>query len=265
MKNKISFLIISDIHAGKDFETLPGSKAFELLDVFVDKTNSFFNPDFIVDLGDKINPHSEKEDFKILNLIIDKFINLNNPSFFVQGNHDLENLDSKLHSNLFHLHNNKKAQMDNFNLIFLNAQDTIIEGVGGSVNKFNLNWLDQSIDDSKINLIFTHQAIIEQNLNQNIHFNKMKNLGYIQQKDEILKIFKKHKSFKMIFNGHLHWTNINIKKDVFVSVPSFIDVWEKGKNPEGNITYVEIIDKKVILSIYSLVPFIKVTSISFEI
>ncbi len=263
MKNKINFLIISDIHAGTDFETLPGSKAFELLDIFIEKANSFFKPDFTVDLGDKINPHSENEDLKTLKIIIDKFLNLKNPSFFIQGNHDLENLDKESHSNLFHIHDNKKTQIDNFNLIFLNSQDEVIEGVGGSLYKTNLNWLDENIDDSKVNLIFTHQAIMEQNLNQNIHFKKMKTLGYIQQKDEILKIFKKHQSFKMIFNGHLHWTNINIKEDVFVSVPSFIDVWEKGRNPEGNITYVEIIDEKVSLSIYSLVPFIKVTSISF--
>ncbi len=128
----------------------------------------------------------------------------------------MKNQNIKNHPNLFHIHENKKVQTGNFNLIFLNSQDKIIEGVGGSISNTTIRWLEKSIYDSKCNLIFAHHAIMTQELDQNPHFKNIKNLGYIEQKENLINIFNKHEGVKLIFNGHLHWTDIKIGKQTYI-------------------------------------------------
>ena len=68
----IKILAITDIHHGRAFETKKSGSALSLLDRFVRHANQT-KPDFIVDLGDRINDGDQKTDYRLMHEVAEKF------------------------------------------------------------------------------------------------------------------------------------------------------------------------------------------------
>ena len=84
----IRILAITDIHHGQAFETKKSSSALLLLDRFVQHASQT-KPDFIVDLGDRINDVDQKTDYRLMQEVANKFKQISIQREHVLGNHDV--------------------------------------------------------------------------------------------------------------------------------------------------------------------------------
>ena len=90
----IKILAITDIHHGQAFETKKSGSALSLLDRFVRHANQT-KPDFIVDLGDRINDVDQKTDYRLMQEVAEKFKQISIQREHGLGNHDVAFLSSK--------------------------------------------------------------------------------------------------------------------------------------------------------------------------
>ena len=84
----IKILAITDIHHGKSFETKRSSSALDILDRFVEYANRS-QPDFVVDLGDRINDVDQETDYRLMQEVAEKFNQIAVRREHVLGNHDV--------------------------------------------------------------------------------------------------------------------------------------------------------------------------------
>lgn len=138
--------LVTDIHSGPDMDTRLGSKAFPILDRFVEEMARRFKPDLVVDLGDRTNDVDAKTDAERIRILRSWLQSVGVPVLFVYGNHDLINVGAAEQQSLL----GKKADFESldfrgFHIMLLNSQDPTFGGVGGTLSDAQLEWLEADL------------------------------------------------------------------------------------------------------------------------
>lgn len=220
--------LISDIHNGPDQETRVGTRAAELLKGFVDDMNNNFKPDFIIELGDRVNNVDHNTDYSHMKQVKNFLKGLRMPVYHILGNHDIANLDKEENKDIMETNYNYKSfDYGGCHFILLDAQDETIGGIGGSMSEKQLNWLKNELEQtSKKTIIFSHQALDEQDIIDNIHFRDYPTYAFVSNREEVRKIIENSKKVIAIFNGHVHWNNMEIiNKVCYFSIHSLVEAW----------------------------------------
>ncbi|WP_292591902.1 metallophosphoesterase family protein [Mesotoga sp. UBA5825] len=250
-------VVIGDLHAGPDRSSLRGSLVKGLLSEWIDFVNENIQPDGIVELGDRLNPVDRENDIETLREISGILAKSSCPVYYIPGNHDLDNLTQEEHERAIGSKlGNRSVVVKGLRLLLLNTQDPIVQGVGGMVSDEALRWLEKEIVvSSEKKVVFTHQALDEQPLKRNVHFESIENLAYVENKRELLRMFERGGNVIAAINGHVHWPSIALEKGVlYVSVPSFTDTWNQLRSIPGSFTLIDFSGEEVIVENHMFRP-----------
>lgn len=265
--HNLRLAVIGDLHSGEDRASLPGSAVADLLEGLVQHLNEKIEPDAVIDLGDRLNCSDREADLRNLVKIDSVLSHLQCPVYYICGNHDLENLDSSVYEKVLKRKlENRSLTIKGFRLLLIDSQDPVIDGVGGSVSADSLSWIDTEIgESSEPVIVFTHQALDDQDLEENIHFASMKELAYVENRLEITKLFKKHGNIVAAVNGHLHWHSVSlIDNTVYISVPSFTETWNKYEKIPGAYSVIDFDSGRMTVGNYTMQPSVLTSRVAYS-
>jgi len=265
-KDILKVITLADIHIGSNLSTSFGRQGFETLSKFVEIINRYFKPNCVIELGDRVASLDLEEDksnsIKLRNILE----NIHAPVFYLLGNHDIEEMTVKENEEIYNCSfANRIEYINGFRLMLLNAQDPVVEKIGGSISEEQIKWIrSKLIIKNAPTLVFSHQAIDDQEIISNINFFKIPKLAFVRNKETLRDIFNSSQNVLAVINGHLHWSNIWIKFNVpYISVPSFIETWGKNKKIPGAFSEIIIRSDGIDISFYIINPFLRLSRVSY--
>ena len=255
---RLRIVLVGDVHMGPSNSTRPGEETPVLMQELVEKINSEIKPDLVIELGDRINnsnPLSDRDNAIRFASIISR---LSMPYHLILGNHDIHHLTKKENEAIFGKPVLRRAEsFKGFKLIFLDTEEPVIEGVGGSISDEQLQWLNFELNNDDLpKIVFGHHPIDEQDIGDNPHFLEFPPLAFTKNRDKVREILDSGKNVISYINGHVHWFSFCTGKSVpAISVPSFTEAWPEKSNAPGMFAEVSFTQSKDIqVAIRSIRP-----------
>ena len=265
-KEILKVITLADMHIGSNLSTNFGRQGLKTLSKFVEIINKKFKPNCVIELGDRVGSLSLEEDksnsIKLRNILD----NIHAPVFYLLGNHDIEEMSVKGNEEIYNCSfANRIKYINGFRLLLLNTQDPVVEKIGGSISEEQIKWLRSKLITRNIpTIVFSHQAIDDQEIISNINFSKIPKLAFVRNKKTLRDIFNSSQNVLAVINGHLHWSNIWIKFNVpYISIPSFIETWGENKKISGAFSEIIIRSDGIDISFYIINPFLKLSRVSY--
>jgi len=265
-KEILKIIALADIHIGSNLSTNFGIQEFKTLSKFVEIINKKFKPDCVIELGDRVGSlgleENKSNSIKLRNIL--EIIHA--PVFYLLGNHDIEEMSVKGNEEIYNCSfANRIEYINGFRLLLLNTQDPVVEKIGGSISEGQIEWLRSKLITKNVpTLVFSHQAIDDQEIISNINFSKIPELAFVRNKKTLRNIFNSSSNVLAVINGHLHWSNIWIKFNVpYISIPSFIETWGKNKKIPGAFSEIIIRSDGIDISFYTINPFLRLSRVSY--
>ena len=150
--------IIADAHFYRHSTDNAKTQLLKQLQNFIVVMNDQFHPDFVVELGDKINNVDKATDKFALQEFNKIYRKLNVPRYYVPGNHELYNLTKEEVRSILNIDYEYKAfDVKNFHFIILDSQynpqnnwDRGKERFGeGYIPPLELKWLENNLLQSQ--------------------------------------------------------------------------------------------------------------------
>lgn len=212
-------------------------QAEEIVRDFVKGMNEEFNPDVVVDLGDRILDVDEDTDFSNQLKVKRALGGLKCPVIHVIGNHDLVNLTIEQNEELFGCPM-RHASFDHkgIHFVVLNTCDPVIQGVGGHISQAQLDWLRTHLDANPTRtIVLCHHAMGYQEISANPLFHSIEPLAYVANRDDVWEVLRNHGQVIAVFNGHLHWSSVeHVSGTPCFSAGCPVETWAtKGKASES--------------------------------
>lgn len=194
--------------------------------------------ELLVDLGDNISEEPSYDKSRISE-VRDVFYSSGIPTCFILGNHELTTLTKKDSMEALSLPKSYYAiDLELEKLIFLDAQDGTCSGLIGNEQ---LNWLEGQLSDSHQAYVFVHQSLAESDLKGNKWFEKGPAGGYVKNKKEVRKILEKYGNVKLVVNGHLHQSRLQLINDLEYCT---LGSWSEFKSPGVRCEYYNILETR---------------------
>ena len=265
-KEILKVITLADMHIGSNLSTNFRRQGFKTLSKFVEIINIKFEPDCVIELGDRVSSLDLEEDksnsIKLRNILK----NIHAPVFYLLGNHDIEEMSVKGNEEIYNCSFvNRIEYINGFRLLLLNAQDPAVEKIGGSISEEQVKWIrGKLIAEKAPTLVFSHQAIDDQEIINNIKFSKIPKLAFVRNKEALRDIFNSSRNVLAVINGHLHWSNIWIEFNVpYISVPSFIEIRGENNKVPGAFSEIIIRSDGIDISFYIINPFLRLSRVSY--
>ena len=226
----IKILAITDIHHGQAFETKKSGSALSLLDRFVRHANQT-KPDFIVDLGDRINDVDQKTDYRLMQEVAEKFKQISIQREHVLGNHDAAFLSSKDNETLLNAPvESRSFVMRNWHFILWSPDTQYSTKSGFPQDTKAVDWLETTLEKhSGPTALFCHVPQVAGNLDGNYWFEQNPWAAALPYKDRVLDILANHPGIQITFGGHLHWPRLNTLNGIHhITLPSIIESFFSG-------------------------------------
>lgn len=156
--SKLRVAIATDIHYGFDQRDKLGSKAPALMEQFIKYTGKLKpRPDFVIDIGDRINSRNAADDRKYMQELKDQYNKMAIPLHSVLGNHDVKNLSRADNEQIMGTPaTSYSMDVGNYHFVFWNP-DATFGDTGLTVTQADIEWLknDLAATDKK-SALFSH-------------------------------------------------------------------------------------------------------------
>ena len=265
-KEILKVITLADMHIGSNLSTNFGKQGLKTLSKFVEIINKKFKPNCVIELGDRVGSLILEEDksnsIKLRNILE----NIHAPVFYLLGNHDIEEMSVKENEEIYNCSfANRIEYINGFRLLLLNTQDPVVEKIGGSISEEQIKWIrSKLIIKNAPTLVFSHQAIDDQEIISNTNFSKIPKLAFVRNKETLRDIFNSSQNVLAVINGHLHCFNIWSKFNVpYISVPSFIEAWGKNEKIPGAFSEIIIRSDGIDINFYIINPFLRLSRVSY--
>lgn len=218
--------IITDVHGVADSDDKKGSFATTYIGEFVDRMNNTVNPDFTVELGDKISGINNETDKTHFGTIKNAFDGLNNPHYYISGNHDLANVSrAEMQTALGIDYSHKSIDFGDYHIITVDSQDGT---VAGSISNDEKTWLTAELAATeKKTLVFVHQSLDNQSVVLNGYFAGGAD-GSMSNAADIRAILESDGDVAGVFQGHAHWDNLKTINNIpYFTINSLVEDYSK--------------------------------------
>lgn len=254
----MKILIITDIHYGedtnylklidKDYVNLFGSQFEKYLPNIKTLVKEH---DLTINLGDLINGSDTESDLIQYKKAVE-FFGKEKPVKYVLGNHELRTLSR---SQLVEIIGEKKPyysfDLNNYHHIVLDGFRDFEEDLY-KIDKEQLVWLQKDLKDTNLlSLIYCHYVFDNQSLDSNYYFNKPQRV-FIENKEEVRKIFEDSKKIIAVFSGHLHFFHQEIINGIkYITAPAFSEN-DGNHKPKAECLSIDLNDKEVAVTVVKI-------------
>ena len=221
----IKILAITDIHHGKSFETKRSCSALDILDRFVEYAN-VSQPDFVVDLGDRINDVDQETDYRLMGEVAEKFNQIAVRREHILGNHDVAFLTNEDNETLLNATvRSRSFILDDWHFIFWSPDTRYSTQSGFPEDDKAVEWLEVALDQhSGPTILFCHVPQVTGNLDGNYWFENNPWAAVLPYNKRVLNILADHPGIQMTVGGHIHWPRLNTLNGIHhITLPSIIE------------------------------------------
>lgn len=257
---KLRAAIITDIHYGPDSGAKLGTKAPRLMEKFT-KAASAYNPDAVVDIGDRITAYSHEEAKTSMRAVKDYFNRLAAPVYSVLGNHDVRHLSR---------HDNEaitgcpslsySVDVGDYHFVFLNPDVDPDKREGLHAAAEELAWLKADLAaTAKPTVIFSHVPLCNDKTDD-ARAAALRggpaNPFFYPQGADIRAILEDSGKVILCMAGHLHrHRHREINGIHYVIQDSLTQTWRKKyRIPTGTFSFLELDDDKITIKIQGKAP-----------
>ncbi len=255
----MKILIISDIHYGKD-TNYPQLVSKDYISSFGSQFEKYLpkfqalitEHDLVIDLGDLISEENPDVDVALYKKIVSLFGN-SKPVKFVLGNHEVRNVTK---DPLLQVIGEEKAY---YSFDIGGYHHIILDSFRNSrqepcrIDSEQINWLKNDLEKTTFSsIVYCHYVLDDQSIENNYYFKNKPDRAFIQNKEEVRKIFEDSKKVVAVFSGHLHFYNQEkINNILYTTTPAFTENDGSGK-PKADCLSVILNDNKADVSIINL-------------
>lgn len=201
----LRFGVVTDIHYGFDAGNKLGSKAPQLMQAF-EKAVGKYQPDFIIDMGDRVSTRSADSDRQHMQNLMQHFNRMAAPTYHVAGNHDIHLL-SRAENEII---TGKPAESYSFDEggyhgVIWNPYVSR-HGNGLSVTDADLTWLREDLNrNDKPAIIFSHAPLYQESKPEAPEPGyKISIRFHHAESEKIRAILEESGNVRLCMNGHLH-------------------------------------------------------------
>ncbi len=211
------------------------------LNDFVQKMNTNFKPEFVVNLGDAINDASPEEDIKNLNIVLSEMKKLSCPFYNLAGNHEqrcLKKEELQTILALDYLYYSFDVGDNHFIALF--SED--YEKVTPTISPKQIEWLKQDLaKTNKPTVVFIHHLLSDQDLTGNIWFEGKPHRSLISNREEVRVILEDSKKVVAVFCGHNHWNRMDIHNGIpYFTIQSLVENFKNAGIPSESYALVNL-------------------------
>ena len=206
--NVVKICLVTDIHHGENNYSGVYNNALPLIKKFNDFCDHH-KPDYVIELGDRINDSTYEKDFELASEVANAFSKNNFQVLHINGNHDRDSLSFEDNSKIF----NQKKESEFLELETINLAVWRAESKMENTDNFrgihardsDLEWLSKICRNSnKPLLIFSHIPLSGRSQIGNIFFENNEELSKYARTAEIRDILTKSLNATFCFSGHIH-------------------------------------------------------------
>ncbi|MDD3287483.1 MAG: metallophosphoesterase [Alphaproteobacteria bacterium] len=233
----LTVAIVSDVHHGPDRGTKKGSDTLQTFHRFVSFVEKI-NPDFSVDLGDRISDTNHDTDAQYMKEIAQEFRKVPGDLFHLLGNHDLAKLSPQENKDiLFGKVASFSMDRKGFHIVFWNTNPKLDEARGFSSQDEDLEWLKADLAATDLpTVVFTHLPLDNGSMKGNFYFDKdyPHHAGYPEaQGEKIRTVIEESGKVIICINGHAHWNAYHCIDGIhYVTIPSLTETFLTWPNPD---------------------------------
>lgn len=224
-------MIITDLHAGPVAGTKIGPHAVSLLDTILNHGSSY-QPDLIVDLGDRITSTSKRRDQENTERIAQVFANSAVPREHLPGNHDVKRmtLDESSH----HLGSpleSRTRQFGQYNFVFWAPNLPSSNRVYASTD---LDWLADAISEPN-SVLFTHFPFLATAAaDEDLPRSSYPIDAEADNAKSALDIVRHAGTVRAVITGHVHGNSLNYAAGIpFLTLQSVTEAISGTNRPAG--------------------------------
>lgn len=241
--------IITDIHYGIDIGSKLGSKAPRLMTAFT-KAAALYQPDFVVDIGDRISGRNPRDDRSCMEALQTYFSRINAPVYTVIGNHDVRFLTRADNEQITgNPATSWSLDRGDFHLLFWNPE-IIRDAYGLHVRPEDIDWLRQDLSATdKRTLMFSHIPLDhEPPATPNPH-EQIAMRFHLSESNKIRQVLEDSGRVVLCMSGHVHRNHRSQINGIhYVSQQSLTQMYQKHyRIPARAWSWLEVFNDEILI------------------
>jgi len=259
IEKKIKILIIADIHYGED-SNYPKHKGGGYVNSFGSQFEKFLpkihslikESDLIINLGDLISEVDASFDLENYKKAL-KLLEVGKPVKHILGNHDVRHLTrEKLVEVIGEKNPYYSFDLSGYHHIVLDSFKNL-RNEPCRITEEQISWLKEDLNKTKLStIVYCHYPLDNQSIDNNYYFAGKPERAFIENKQEVRKIFELSGRVLAVFSGHLHFFHEEkINNIKYITAPSFSENNGNHK-PKTECLNVELKNKEVRILVKNL-------------
>ena len=121
------------------------------------------------------------------------------------------------------------------------------------IDKEQLDWLLEDLKNTEfLTLVYCHYALDNQSIDSNYYFKGKPQKVFIENKEEVRKVFEDSGKVIAVFGGHLHFFNQeSINGIKYITAPAFTEN-DGNHKPKAECLSIELADREVITTVVKI-------------
>ena len=211
MSDALKLALVTDIHHGVDSPTKRGSQALAHLAAF-ERFCTAYQPDLIVEMGDRLNDVNRAEDRERLSELARAFASLPAPHRHLLGNHDVYQLTPEDNAEILgQPMASVSLQMKGWQLVFWQA-DTRVRDPHHffAYQPSDLEWLRAELAAAQVPVIvFSHIPLDSGSMRANYYFQNTAHAAAYAEPERVQAVLSESGKVAACVAGHVHWNTLN--------------------------------------------------------
>ncbi len=248
--------IITDIHYGYNTRNKLGAKAPRLMKKFIDTVEKQ-QPDFVVDLGDRVSASDPAQDLGWLQSLSGYFNKLSMPHYHLMGNHDRDYIPAgETRKILGSTEQSFSLDSGGFHLVFLNS-NVAVWGLGPQglrIPDADIQWLKDDLNRTeKPSLVFAHIPLDGVGIEKLPVSNPGRRFDYVNA-GAIRTVMEDSGKVLLCMSGHKHKDRLNEINGIhYVTLQSLTQAMPgRRQKPYGRYAMLAVAPDAVTLDLKSL-------------
>lgn len=250
-KPQVRVAIVTDIHYGFDSSAKLGSKAPRLMQAF-EKAVARHQPDFVLDMGDRVSTRSREDDTHYMETLQHHFNRMAAPVHHLVGNHDLNHVTRPENERITGgPASSWSKDVGNIHFIFWNP-DIKPTTKGWRITADDLLWLEENLAKTdKKTVLFSHIPLDHEDKNDPNPWEHILSRFHYADSENIRKILEDSGKVRLCINGHVHRNHHSVINGIhYISQQSLTQTYQKKyRVPAGAWSLLEISDHEIIMKL----------------
>lgn len=244
MERPLRALLVADMHhAERDAPPKRCTAALGLLEPVLE-CSALWEPDVLIDLGDRIDDTDRDTDLVRARQVAAKLVRCGVPRHHVMGNHDSYTINVEEWEEILaapvHSHSVDAA---GYHLTFFSPNVNNQRGAFPySLSDADLSWLEQDLNGTNLpTIVFSHIPFMAGKMANHFYFEGCEGRAEFLNSKLARDIAESAAHTILVCAGHVHWNSVGTSHGVhYATIQSLTETFTTGPKPAGAFAFLEV-------------------------